>query len=232
MAYVYLHRKETDNEVFYVGKGSHKNRAYRNDGRNEHWHRVVNKYGKTVEIFKDNIEENLAFYLEKFLILVYGKENLTNKTDGGEGACGFKHSKEECENRRLRKLGVSRQDVTGDRSIFNRYPYLLDRMYGNSNPMKSKEVAEKNAAAKRGKKYPKISEAQKGIPKPWNLGAKHFNAISVVCIETGTIFTYINEAIDWLVSLGKTKATHSPITKCCKGTQKSAYGYTWKYFES
>lgn len=229
--YVYLHKKPSTGDVFYVGKGTQKKRAYRNDGRNPHWHRVVAKYGKEVEIFKSNLEENLAFYLERFLIKIYGKQ-LTNKTDGGEGTCGFKHSEQERANRRKRKLGKPRPDMAGENSVFKKYPHLLDRMTGNTNPMKNPVIAEKNAAAKRGKKNPLSSVAQKGIPKPWQQGINHWRAASIVCVETGTTFSYVKEAVFWLKSIGNKKAAHTPLTKCCKGLQKTAYGYTWKYAES
>lgn len=47
--YVYLHRRATDNKVFYVGKGKGK-RAFDNSSRNDYWQNTVNKHGLTVEI--------------------------------------------------------------------------------------------------------------------------------------------------------------------------------------
>lgn len=229
--YVYLHKKPDTDEVFYVGKGTQKKRAYRNDGRNQHWHRVVKKYGKKVEIFKSELEENLAFYLERFLIKIYGKQ-LVNKTEGGEGTLGFKHTEQERKNRRDRKLGKPRPDMAGENSVFKKYPHLLNRMTGILNPMKNPVIAEKNAAAKRGRKNKRISDVQRGVPKPWQQGDKHWKATSIMCIETGKKFSYVNEAVNWLKSIGNTKATHTSLTKCCKELQKSAYGYTWKYIES
>lgn len=229
--YVYLHRRATNDEVFYVGKGTHPRRAYRHDSRNAHWYRVVAKHGLTVEVHRTDLEENFAFYLERFLIGVYG-DQLVNKTSGGEGTIGFKHSDTECLNRRLRRLGKPRPDMAGENSVFCRYPQLLERLTGNNNPMKDPEIAAKNAAIRRGKPNKKVADAQRGVPKPWMHGEKHFNAKSVTCVETGHRFTYVNQAVCWLISIGKQKATHSPITQCCSGKRKSAYGFTWRFLST
>lgn len=42
--YVYVHKKKTNGEVFYVGKGSGK-RAWSAFGRNSLWKRTADKYG-------------------------------------------------------------------------------------------------------------------------------------------------------------------------------------------
>jgi len=47
--YVYVHIKESDNTVFYVGKGSG-GRAWDFYGRNVYWKNVKNKHGVRVEI--------------------------------------------------------------------------------------------------------------------------------------------------------------------------------------
>lgn len=93
--YVYIHRKKSNNEIFYVGKGKDR-RAYWKSRRNQYWQNIVNKYGYIVEILKDNLTENEAFNLEMETIKEYKKQNinLCNMTNGGEGMTGFKHSEE------------------------------------------------------------------------------------------------------------------------------------------
>ena len=93
--YVYVHRRKSDNKPFYVGKGCGK-RAWRQDGRNEHWDRTFIKHGLTVEIVFDNLDEQTAFQVEKDTILEfkYFGYPLTNKTDGGEGVSGSVCSEE------------------------------------------------------------------------------------------------------------------------------------------
>jgi len=84
MAYIYLHRTNDTGEVFYVGKGSG-NRATETRGRNQHWHRVVNKAGFTAEIIVRGLTDEEAYALEVEIIAEYGLENLVNQTLGGDG---------------------------------------------------------------------------------------------------------------------------------------------------
>lgn len=87
--YVYLHKKKTTGDVFYVGKGSG-NRAWDKYGRNVLWKRTVEKHGYTVEIVLHSLQEWYAFELERDLIAAFGKVSaragtLVNMTDGGDG---------------------------------------------------------------------------------------------------------------------------------------------------
>lgn len=91
--YVYLHRKKTDNSVFYVGKG-HGKRAYSRSNRNRHWVNIVHKHGFSVEFVQTGMQEWWAFELERDLISLMGRDSLCNITDGGEGVAGFKLSEE------------------------------------------------------------------------------------------------------------------------------------------
>lgn len=89
MALVYQHLKPSG-EVFYIGIGISKKRAYSKYGRNKHWSNTVNKYGYEVQILTNNINYEFAKEIEKNLISYYGRKDLergklVNMTDGGEG---------------------------------------------------------------------------------------------------------------------------------------------------
>ena len=93
---VYIHKKKTTGEVFYVGKGKNW-RATNKTQRNKFWKRVVRKHGFVVEIVEKNIQEWYAHELEISLIAYYGRRDqgrgtLVNLTDGGEGSEGYKHT--------------------------------------------------------------------------------------------------------------------------------------------
>jgi hypothetical protein len=94
MAAVYIHMKPNTRDIFYVGIGNSKERANRNEGRNKHWTRVYQKYGKLVDIIANDISLKEAKEMEKFLIASIGVNNLCNQTLGGEGAFGLKHTEE------------------------------------------------------------------------------------------------------------------------------------------
>jgi hypothetical protein len=83
--YVYLHRRATDGKIFYVGKGFGKRAWVTNNRDNNHWKRIARKYGFTVQIAAAGLTENRAFEIEKDMILFFGRDNLCNMTDGGEG---------------------------------------------------------------------------------------------------------------------------------------------------
>lgn len=90
--YVYLHRKLTDNSIFYVGKGN-RGRAWYHHNRSDYWQRVKNKYGFTVHILFDNLLESEALCIERDMIqgLEHFGAELCNHTCGGEGKT---HNKE------------------------------------------------------------------------------------------------------------------------------------------
>lgn len=98
-AYVYVHKKVSNGEVFYVGVGDYYGRqsykrANSKTQRTDHWKRLVSKYGYAIEIIADDLEYDEARTLEIYLISFYGrldkkKGNLINKTNGGDGIKGL-----------------------------------------------------------------------------------------------------------------------------------------------
>lgn len=94
MAVVYLHRRKDTNEVFYVGVGKNKRRAFVRAKRNPHWKAIVNKYDYNVEIAFKGLSYDEALTIEQELIALIGRSDkgegpLTNMTDGGEGTLGL-----------------------------------------------------------------------------------------------------------------------------------------------
>lgn len=90
--YTYIHRRESDDKPFYVGKGRGK-RAWHQNKRNSYWRNTVAKHGLKVEICAYWATEEQAFEHEKFLIEHFRDLGmpLVNLTDGGEGTAGYKH---------------------------------------------------------------------------------------------------------------------------------------------
>lgn len=89
---VYLHRRGTTGEIFYVGKGNG-DRPWSKRGRNLWWNRIVAKHGFTVEIHIGGLQEWAAFEIERDMIAYYGRKDLglgtlVNATDGGNGVSG------------------------------------------------------------------------------------------------------------------------------------------------
>jgi group I intron endonuclease len=159
MAVVYLHRRMDTNEVFYVGIGMYKKRAYDKNKRNRLWKNVVNKCKDyEVEILHENITYQECKLIEIDLIDKYGRKDLgtgtlCNLTDGGDGTVGWIVSDET-----RRKISEGK---TGEKHYF----------YGKTH---SDETLRKMSERKTGEKHPmfgktpseetrrKMSEAQKG----------------------------------------------------------------------
>lgn len=103
VGYIYIHKKKSNNEPFYVGLGgfakseplkSYK-RAYKMTQRNHHHKKIVEKHGVIVEIYKENLTFNEAKSLECQLIQQYNLFKIgANRTLGGEGTLGYAHTKE------------------------------------------------------------------------------------------------------------------------------------------
>lgn len=94
-SYVYLHTRLDTNQVFYVGIGSSENykRAFQKQKRSEYWGRIAKKYGFSVTIVLDELTWKEAGSWEKYLIDLYGRNQLNkgplcNMTDGGDGTIG------------------------------------------------------------------------------------------------------------------------------------------------
>lgn len=187
MAVVYLHKKKNTNEVFYVGIGKTEKRAYSKFGRNIHWQRIVEKYEYDIEIIHKNIDWNSACEIEKLLISEYGRDSLSNMTDGGEGlnnpsdelrdkmskAQIGKTQSIETINKRVSK--IKGKPLSDEHKEKLRQSKLGDKnpMYGKSKKM-SDEVKDKIRKANTGKvqsaeTLKKLSEIRKG-KTAWNKG--------------------------------------------------------------
>ena len=91
---VYIHRKKTNGEIFYIGIGN-PDRPYQKYAacRSVVWHRVVNKYGYDIEVIRKDLTKQDALNIEMDLIELIGRRDLglgtlVNLTDGGDGVTG------------------------------------------------------------------------------------------------------------------------------------------------
>lgn len=90
MSLVYQHRRKDTGEIFYIGIGETRSRAYDKTGRNDIWKRIAQETEYTVEIIKNNISREEAKNIERTLISELGRIDkktgiLSNKSKGGGG---------------------------------------------------------------------------------------------------------------------------------------------------
>ena len=230
--YVYTHTRNDTGSVFYVGKGKGR-RAFWRNGRNKHWHAIVEKHGYSVTIAANCLSEEQAFSIEKEMISFYGRANLVNYTDGGDGASGAIRSDELKAMMRSRMLG----------RVFSHETIELMRASAKNRP---KEHREKQAAAIKGRKLDdehkrKISEAGLGrvisIDTRQKISAFHkgkkknpeavakmaaSKSKAVICNNNGKIYKSMSEAAR---DLG-IRPNH--ISDVCRGIAKQTCGYTFR----
>lgn len=166
---VYLHKKKTDESVFYVGMGDLK-RAYCKQ-RPEWWNRVVNKYGYIIEIYKDGLTQEQAFELEIELINRYGRIDLKNgqlinQTKGGIAVEGVSCSI-------LKKKSESLKSVIRTDEWKNKISLA------HKGKIKSKEHRENIAKARTGTKIPEHVKVKMRLSNK----SKIITAVPISCYD-------------------------------------------------
>ena len=156
--YVYKHVRLDNNTCFYIGKGKDGRKDVPN--RNLTHDSICDRHGYKVVIFKDKLNEAEAFKLEEDLIRCYvfkmgygicikgymnnNNKFLTNRTFGGEGASGYKHSEESKRKNSESHKGKKQSEETKEKI---------------SEKMKGKNAGEKNGMfGKKGKDSPIYGE--------------------------------------------------------------------------
>lgn len=192
MHYVYIYKTPVNITVshmtilagqpFYIGKGA--GRRYKDhltEKLKKHCNHLklaiidrITKLGiaPIIEIYKDNLTDEQSKDLEITLIKEYGRlidyaGPLTNKTLGGDGCCGYKHSEE------TKKLySLQRKGKTPYNKGMSR-PGIGGRKLGTGWSAEERKKHEENRSrpgyydyAKNPERTRKISESKKGKPGP------------------------------------------------------------------
>ena len=150
--YVYAYLRD-DGTPYYIGKGRDVRAYYRTK-----YELIVLPPVDKILIILQNLTEEQAFSNEKDYIAWYGRLDintgtLENRTDGGEGISGYKHTKETIEKLRQHSTGRYHSEETKEKCRI-----------GNIGKTRSEEHKKR------------ISEAKKGIGigrVPWNKGKSY-----------------------------------------------------------
>jgi len=121
MAVVYKHIRLDKEEVFYIGIGKNRSRAYNSSkGRSVYWKNIVAKTEYQVDILFEDLSWEEACEKEKELITLYGRRDLglgtlVNLTDGGEGSINLADSIKDSISTKIKALWT--EDKRRERSL-------------------------------------------------------------------------------------------------------------------
>lgn len=176
--YVYLHQRLKNCEPFYIGRGNGE-RAYSKINRNKFWQSIVKSdEGLMASILKNNLTIKKANFWERYYIKKYGRKALggllVNETDGGDGMCGYKPSKETLKKKSIAITGkilkpVNEDILVKDYSFDGMTLKKLSKKYNLSIGKLMKHIPKLLRQQKRIENSKKNGKKSKG-KIPWNKG--------------------------------------------------------------
>lgn len=207
--YVYLHIKEDDGTVFYVGKGKNL-RWCVSHSRTLHWKNTAKKHGVICHIVAHNLTVEESLILEKKLIASYGRQDqktgcLVNLTDGGDGVVNYVWTDEH--RRKISEAGMGRKHT-------EEFKQMVSRIHKGK--VLSTETRSKISASRTGKKW---TEAQRLAGE----NRKMPSSREVICLNTGEIYASVAKAAKDLNLDGST------VHKVCSGKLKQYKTMRFKF---
>lgn len=210
MAYVYRHIRLDKNEPFYIGIGSDSDykRSNVKRNRNRHWKYITNLTPYRVEILLDNLTWDEACIKEIEFITLYGRSDLkkgplANMTDGGEGN--------------------SNPSETIKRAMSEKIKSNKER--GNKISMANKGKMSFN----KGKKLSEEHKAKIKAKRGHLIGRKNTWQIRPV-LQYDLDGNFIKEWESQMLAQSYfDKPKSDGIGAVCRGNQKTAYGFIWKF---
>lgn len=256
--YVYIHRKKSDNSIFYVGKGKD-GRITSTSGRSKHWKNIVKKHGYIAEIVYETKSETDAYDREKELIIELKSKGykLCNVAEGGIGGLsgkklsaehreklsvakkGKKQSPEQAYKSSIAKLGKKQPRSAVEKTIGLKMKKVIS---SNGEVFKSASDAARYMSSIFGIKASQgnISicargERNQAYDRTWSYDVSKIPTLKSIRtaekkITNGIkVFDSVTIAVKWVMETQNRIANHQSISGCARGITKTAYGYKWTY---
>lgn len=228
--YVYIHIRNDNGRVFYVGRGTGY-RAWAKNGRNKHWTNVFKKHGRTVEIVESGLTLDESKLIEKMVIelaVACGCE-LANKTSGGDGVSGLVF--DDASKIKMSRSQGGRRVFCSNGMNFNTGRMAADWLRDNGHP---KALQGHISACCRGERTAAYGyswwyegcDPKEYIPRYKRLSDTRHKGVHC---SNGMWFKTQKLAAEWLRENGSPNACQTGVGMACRGVQKTAYGYTWRF---
>lgn len=209
--YVYLHIKQSDGTVFYVGKGT-KFRWSRVCDRTQHWKNTAIKHGVICKIAAHDLSAEEALVLEKKLIASYGRQDqktgcLVNLTDGGDGVVNYVWTEEH--RKKISEAGIGRKHT-------DEFKQMISKLH--TGKVLSEETKAKIAAKRRGTKW---SDAQRKASE----SKIDPRSRPIICLNDSVIYSNVSDVARTL------DLDNSGVSKVCYGKRKQYNGFRFKFLD-
>jgi hypothetical protein len=226
-SYVYAHRKASNGEVFYIGKGQ-KSRSRAKCSRTRRWHMTVAKHGLIIEEILGPMHEQCAFSLERMLIHSIGLDALCNISTGGDGGMtGYKFDRKTVTQKAKKCM---KPVVNSDGEFFNSLKEAAESMRAHGYHRATESHISNCCNGKRHVAYGRSWSF--GAVAPSLIDAKskvNERRLRAVKSSNGMIFNSVSEAASWVrYSIG-VKCGTSDISRCCNGKRSFCAGLKWEY---
>lgn len=235
---VYVHKNNINGKMYFGITKQSLDERWRKDGKGYLYScdtvfgRAIKKYGWdnfTHKILYKNFTKEEAIWKEKFLIKIFhtyihdAKCNGYNMTTGGEGSSGAKPSEET--KQKMRDAHKNR--VYQSPSLETRRK-LSQSLKGRPSPNKGKTLSQET--------IDKMIKSRTGLKRTEEFKKKQSermsNGKSVHCkkvLQYDLNGVFLNEFYSLTHAAEIVGGDRSSIARCCKGKQKTAKGYLWRY---
>ncbi|NCN41427.1 hypothetical protein GW916_09305 [bacterium] len=198
-----------------------------------------------MKIVISDVNEVCALSMERTFISFFGKDNLANLTDGGEGTSGRVPTKEQRQKCSISNKGIRPEANTVRMAIEkNSKPVgttcglrFLSAAHAARSLFPDNIQSAKSciSASCRGNKVSSaLGYEFRFLDSDGSLIDSGFKKASIgkpVVRSDGVAFPSAKAATDDLIANGCEKAQNGNIIQCCKGRVQKAYGFSWRYAE-
>jgi len=225
--YVYAHRKASNGEPFYIGKGI-KSRSKSKCSRSCRWHMIVAKHGLVIEEILGPVHEQCAFSFEKILISSIGPNKLCNLSSGGDGGMsGYKFDRETVLQKAKKCMKpVINSDGEFFSSLKEAAQNMRDRGHRNATESHISSCCNGSRHVAYGYSW------SFGLIAPTLIDAKakvNEKRLRAVRASNGMVFQSVSDAAKWVRFELGIKCGTSDISRCCSGNRRYCAGLKWEY---